>query len=53
LTASPVELLTFGQGITGRFVQGFFVLSHSTQVKAVITVCYHVKAMKTTIELDY
>jgi hypothetical protein len=36
-----------------REIIGCFVLSRSTQVKAVITVCYHAKVMKTTIELEY
>ncbi len=48
MTASLVELLASEQGITGHFVRGFFVLSRSTQVKAAITVHYHVKVMKTT-----
>jgi hypothetical protein len=50
LTASPVELLVSARGITGCFEQGFFVLSHSMQVKAVVTVRYHVIVMKTTRE---
>ena len=53
LTASPVELLVSVQGITGCFEQGFFVLSRSTQVKADITVCYHVNVMKTTRETRF
>ncbi len=49
-TASPVELLVSAQGINGHFEQGFFVLSRSMQVKAVVTVRYHVNVMKTTRE---
>jgi hypothetical protein len=47
-TASPVNLLTSARDSTGSFVWGFFILSRSMQVKAVITVSYHVKVTKTT-----
>ena len=50
MTASPVELLVSERGITGCFEQVFFVLSRSTQVKADITVHYHVNVMKITRE---
>ncbi len=49
-TTPPVNLLMSAHDLTGRFVQAFVVLSCSTQVKAVIIVCYHVKVMKTTRE---
>jgi hypothetical protein len=52
-TMSPVNLLTSARDLTGHYVQAFAILSRSTQVKAVITVHYHVKVMKTTRELDY
>jgi hypothetical protein len=45
-TTSPVNLLTSARDLTGRFVQAFSTSSCSTQVKAVITVRYHVKVMK-------
>jgi hypothetical protein len=53
MTISPVNLLTSLRDLTGRFVLGFFILSCSMQVKAVITVHYHVKVMKTNRLLDY
>ncbi len=53
MTTSPVNLFTSARDLAGRFVQAFVLLLRSTQGKAVITVCYCVKAMKTTIELDY
>ncbi len=52
-TTSLVNLVTSARDLTGHFMQVFAILSHSTQVKAVITVRYHVKTMKTTRELDY
>ncbi len=52
-TTSPVNLVTSAHDLTGHFLQVFFILSHSTRVKAVITVRYHIKVMKTTRELDY
>jgi hypothetical protein len=53
MTTSPVDLLTSACDLTGCFMQVFAILSHSMQIKAVITVRYHVKVMKTTRELDY
>jgi hypothetical protein len=53
MTTSPVNLLTSARDLTGCFMQGFFILSRSIQVKAVITVHYHVKVLKTTRLLDY
>ncbi len=52
MTTSLVDLLTSAHDLTGHFMQVFAILLHSTQVKAVITVHYHVKLMKTTTELD-
>jgi hypothetical protein len=48
MTTSLVNLFTSARDLAGCFVQAFVLLSRSTQDKAVITVCYHVKEMKTT-----
>jgi hypothetical protein len=53
MTNSLVNLFTSVHDLAGCFVQAFVLLSRSTRGKAVITVRYHVKAMKTTLELDY
>ncbi len=53
MTISPVNLFTSAHDLAGCFVQAFILLSRSMQGKAVITVHYCIKAMKTTIKLDY
>ncbi len=45
-TTSLVNLLTSAHDVTGRFKKAFSIVSCSMQVKAVITVRYHVKVMK-------
>jgi hypothetical protein len=47
-TISLVNLLISARDLTGHCMQGFFILSSSMQVKAVITLHYHVNVMKTT-----
>ncbi len=49
-TTSLVNLLLSARDSTGRLVQAFAILSHSTQVKAVIIVRCHIKVMKRTKE---
>jgi hypothetical protein len=53
MTTSPVNLFMSARDLAGHFVQAYILLLCSMQGKAVITVRYHVKAMKTTIELGY
>ncbi len=45
-TTSPVNLLTSASDLTGCFMQVYSISSRSMQVKAVITVRYHLKVMK-------
>ncbi len=47
LTASPIKLLTSARDIISHFGQCFSLFyKHSKQVKAVITVLYHIKSDK-------